>query len=164
MPTSRQVIRTGFGFDSHLFSKSGTLILGGVKFPGTPQLKGHSDGDALFHAVIDAYLGAAVLGDIGEFFPDTDKKWKGADSAKMMREVTARVKKAGYQPLHVDVTILANKPKLNSMKAKLKLSLARWGGLKPSQVNIKAKTQEGLTMFKSPGGIAVWAVATLAAA
>jgi 2-C-methyl-D-erythritol 2,4-cyclodiphosphate synthase len=153
--------RTGFGFDSHAFGATGTLVLGGVRFPGTPALAGHSDGDALLHAVVDALLGAASLGDIGEFFPDTSKKYRGASSGLFVRETLAALKKNRCTPVHVDVTVVANKPKLMASKPKIKKTLARLLKLPPSAVNIKAKTQEGLTWFAAPGGIAVWAVATV---
>jgi 2-C-methyl-D-erythritol 2,4-cyclodiphosphate synthase len=161
MPSSRPLMRTGFGFDSHLFSEQGTLALGGLKFPGTPALAGHSDGDALLHAVIDALLGAAALGDIGDMFPDTSKKTKGIASEKMLKAVMARLQKAAFAPVHVDVTVLANIPRLTPVKSKMRNKLAALLGIKPSAVSIKGKTQEGLSIFKSPGGIAVWAVATV---
>lgn len=153
--------RTGFGFDSHVFGDTGTLVLGGVKFPGTPTLHGHSDGDALLHAVIDALLGAASLGDIGDMFPDTSKKSRGISSKILFEKALARVRAAGWSPAHVDVTILADTPRLGPSKLKLKKSLARALKLKPTAVSVKAKTQEGLHWFKNSGGIAVWAVATL---
>ena len=156
--------RTGFGFDSHLFSTRGTLALGGLKFPGIPALRGHSDGDAVLHALIDSLLGAAALGDIGDMFPDTAKKWKGANSGKMVTAALKRVRSSGWAPVHVDVTVLANKPRLSSVKSKMKSKIAKLLGLPPSAVSVKAKTQEGLSLFKFPGGIAVWTVATLAAA
>lgn len=161
MPMASSLTRTGFGFDSHLFSDRGTLVLGGVKFSGTPTLRGHSDGDALLHAVIDALLGAAVLGDIGDMFPDSAKKLKGISSLKLLQQALQKVHGAGWAPEHVDVTVLANQPRLTPAKLKLKATLAKALGLKMEAVSIKAKTQEGLTWFESPGGIAVWAVATL---
>lgn len=161
MPAARALIRTGFGFDSHSFGDRGTLVLGGIKFSKVPALRGHSDGDALLHAVIDALLGAAGLGDIGDMFPDTSKKTQGISSEKMFKKVMERIKKSSYAPAHVDVTVLANAPRLSPVKSKMRAKLAGLLGIKPSLVNIKAKTQEGLSIFNSPGGIAVWAVATL---
>jgi 2-C-methyl-D-erythritol 2,4-cyclodiphosphate synthase len=159
--TSLTCHRTGFGFDSHLFGETGTLILGGVKFPKTPALRGHSDGDAVLHAVIDALLGAAALGDIGDLFPDTAKKFKGADSRRLLETALKKVRHAGWMPAHVDITVLADSPRLGSSKQKMKSGIARSLGLKPAAVSIKAKTQEGLKLFIHPGGIAVWAIATL---
>ncbi len=161
MPIAQLISRTGFGFDSHAFDVRGTLMLGGVRFPGTPSLKGHSDGDALLHAVVDALLGAACLGDIGEFFPDSSKKFKGASSALFVKETMAALRKNKWAPAHVDVTIVANKPRFALHKSKIKNALAKMLGLSPTTINVKAKTQEGLTWFVESGGIAVWAVATI---
>jgi 2-C-methyl-D-erythritol 4-phosphate cytidylyltransferase/2-C-methyl-D-erythritol 2,4-cyclodiphosphate synthase len=153
--------RTGFGFDSHSFSAAGTLVLGGLSFAGTPALKGHSDGDALLHAVIDALLGAAVLGDIGELFPDTDARFKGADSRRLLAAAMERVRDAGFVPAHVDVTVVAEHPRLAPRKAELRAALAGLLGLPTDRVSVKGKTPEGLTLFAPPGGVAVWAVATV---
>jgi 2-C-methyl-D-erythritol 2,4-cyclodiphosphate synthase len=151
----------GLGFDSHAFGAGGTLVLGGVRFPGVPALAGHSDGDALLHAVIDALLGGASAGDIGEFFPDTSHKWKGASSLKMLNLVLKKTSRDGFHVEHLDVTVVANKPRLTPAKAQLRTRIAKALGLRLASVNLKAKTQEGLSWFPSPGGIAVWAVATL---
>src|SRR5438128_2209944 len=111
--------RTGFGFDSHAFGSRGTLTLGGVRFPGTPKLEGHSDGDALLHAVIDALLGAAAAGDIGEIFPDTAAAYRGISSRRLLAAAYRRVQKAGFLALHIDVTVVADKPRLGSAKARI---------------------------------------------
>ena len=161
MSIARSLSRTGFGFDSHAFDVKGTLMLSGVRFAGTPALKGHSDGDAVLHAVVDALLGAACLGDIGEFFPDSAKKWKGAASSRFVSETITALRKENWAPVHVDVTVVADKPRLADTKTKMKTTLAKLLKLPASSVNVKAKTQEGLTWFPSPGGIAVWAVATI---
>ncbi|MCG3206207.1 MAG: 2-C-methyl-D-erythritol 2,4-cyclodiphosphate synthase [Elusimicrobia bacterium] len=161
MPLALPITRTGLGFDSHLFSNTGTLVLGGLKFSGVPQLRGHSDGDALLHAVIDALLGAACLGDIGDFFPDTSQKLRGISSGLLLKRVLKKIKQKGWIPAHVDVTVLANQPRLTPVKSKMKMKLALVLGVTKDAVSIKAKTQEGLTWFESPGGIAVWAVATV---
>lgn len=168
MPIARKKIsavhchRTGFGFDSHVFAGTGTLVLGGLRFPGTPSLRGHSDGDVLLHAVIDALLGAACLGDIGDMFPDSSKRFKGASSKIFLQKALGRVHASGWIPVHVDVTILADTPRLEPVKRKLRTILAKILKLKPASISIKAKTQEGLRLFAPPGGIAVWAIATLA--
>ncbi len=153
--------RTGFGFDAHDFSRSGPLVLGGVSFSGVPRLRGHSDGDALLHALIDALLGAACLGDIGDLFPDTDKKFKGIDSRKLLAEALRRVRRAHFKPIHVDVTVVADKPRLSSHKTALRGTLAALLSLPLSSVSVKAKTSEGTRLLRARGGIAVWAVATL---
>lgn len=153
--------QVGFGFDSHLFSRSGVLVLGGVRFAACPALKGHSDGDALLHAVVDALLGAGSLGDIGRLFPDSDKTNKGLDSRVMVKKAVALLKSKRWRPAHVDVTVLADRPRLSAAGARIKLELGRLLGLPTAQVSVKAKTQEGLNLFKKPGGIAVWAVATV---
>src|SRR5688572_10557663 len=98
--------RSGIGFDSHAFSSEGTLMLGGIAFPGTPALKGHSDGDALLHAVIDALLGACALGDIGMLFPDTDPAIKGMSSASMLSAALKKIRGAGFAPVNVDVVVV----------------------------------------------------------
>jgi 2-C-methyl-D-erythritol 2,4-cyclodiphosphate synthase len=161
MTTKNVCCRTGFGFDSHAFGKKGTLVLGGVVFSGVPALAGHSDGDALLHAVIDALLGAAGLGDIGELFPDTSATFKGISSRVMLRETVATVRKAGFAATHVDVTVLADRPKVTPAKQEIRRVLTSLLGLPESGVNIKAKTAEGLHIFKGSGGVAVWAVATI---
>jgi 2-C-methyl-D-erythritol 2,4-cyclodiphosphate synthase len=108
----------GLGFDSHSFGTVGTLVLGGVLFQGTPRLKGHSDGDALLHAVIDALLGAAGLGDIGEMFPDTDNKIKGISSVVMLKKVLAEVRRNKFRVGNVDITVVADRPRLSPHKEK----------------------------------------------
>lgn len=104
-------IRIGLGFDSHAYSRSGKLVLGGRIFSGIPALKGHSDGDALLHALIDALLGAAALGDIGQLFSDKDPSTKGISSRLMLREALARLRKKGFSPVQIDLTVLAERPK-----------------------------------------------------
>ncbi len=151
----------GLGFDSHSFGVEGTLVLGGVSFPGIPALRGHSDGDALLHAIIDALLGGAAAGDIGEFFPDTSHKWKGASSSKMLARTLAAPRVKNSQIEHLDITIVTDKPKLKATKMKIRQNVAKILKVPLSHVNLKAKRQEGLNWFKAPGGIAVWALATL---
>jgi 2-C-methyl-D-erythritol 2,4-cyclodiphosphate synthase len=150
--------RTGLGFDSHLFSGEGTLVLGGVPFPGLPALKGHSDGDALLHAIVDALLGAVSAGDIGQLFPDTSPEFKGLSSLTMLNAALKRVQAAGFEVAHVDAVVVAEKPKLAPVREKIALSIARALYIPPAEVSIKGKTQEGLAWFgDGPGGIAVWA-------
>jgi len=152
---------TGFGFDSHAFSKSGTLVLGGVTFPGVPVLKGHSDGDALLHALIDSLLGAASLGDIGEHFPDSDQTSKGISSRILLGRILKKVRRTGYVPAHVDITVLADRPRLSLHKEKMARVLSKLLGIPRWSVNVKAKTPEGLNFFQKAGGVAVWSVSTL---
>jgi 2-C-methyl-D-erythritol 2,4-cyclodiphosphate synthase len=152
---------TGFGFDSHSFSGKGILMLGGLSFAGYPILKGHSDGDAVLHSLIDSLLGAASLGDIGDHFPDTDKSTKGISSVILLRRVLLKIEKSGYRPAHVDVTVVADRPRLTPHKETMARELAGLLRIQRSSVNVKAKTPEGLNLFKRPGGVAVWSVATL---
>ncbi len=159
---NKNYTRTGFGFDSHSFGRTGTLVLGGKKFIGTPALTGHSDGDALLHALIDALLGAACLGDIGQLFPDTDKSIKGISSRVMLKEAVSRVKKMKFIPVHVDLTFVGDRPRMSSVNKEIRTNVASLLGLPLSSVSLKAKTPEGLNLFKSPGGVAIWALATLA--
>lgn len=153
--------RTGIGFDAHDFDSKGTLVLGGVEFAGVPALKGHSDGDALLHALIDALLGASALGDIGELFPDTDSKIKGISSQIMLKETLKKIQKAGYWPTFVDVIIVADKPKITPAKEKIRKSIADLLGFKVHYINIKAKTSEGTRLLSVEGGIAVWVAVTM---
>jgi 2-C-methyl-D-erythritol 2,4-cyclodiphosphate synthase len=134
--------RVGSGHDSHRLVEGRPLILGGVTIPHSKGLVGHSDADAVLHAVTDALLGAAGLGDIGDAYPDTDPRWKDADSAVFLREALARLNQTGWRPVNVDVTIFAQEPKLGPVKAAIKASVARLLGLPPDAVNVKAKTGE----------------------
>ena len=134
--------RVGSGHDSHRLAEGRPLILGGVTIPHTKGLVGHSDADAVLHAVTDALLGAAGLGDIGDAYPDTDPRWKDADSALFLTETLARLNQMGWRPVNVDVTIFAQEPKLGPVKAAIKASVARLLGLPADAVNVKAKTGE----------------------
>ena len=151
----------GIGFDSHRFAKTGTLVFGGVRFPGTPKLKGHSDGDALIHAVIDAILGAAGMGDIGMLFPDTSAKFKGISSVLLLKNVMRKMAAKKIKIIHIDVTVVAERPKLSKAKARIQKKMSALCKISPRAFSAKGKTPEGLNFFKSPGGVAVWAVATV---
>jgi 2-C-methyl-D-erythritol 2,4-cyclodiphosphate synthase len=153
-------VRSGLGFDSHAFAADGVLMLGGVAFPGTPALKGHSDGDALLHAVIDALLGACALGDIGTLFPDTDPSFKGLSSLKMLKAAVEKLHRAGFKPLNVDVVVLADHPKLAPARDQMRAAISEALAIPLDAVSVKGKTQEGLSLFGKTGGIAVWATAT----
>lgn len=134
--------RVGSGHDTHRLAEGRPLILGGVIVPHTKGLVGHSDADAVLHAVTDALLGAAAQGDIGDAYPDTDPRWKDADSRLFLTETLARLNKMGWKPVNVDVTVFAQEPKLGGVKAAIKTSLAHLLGLPADAVNVKAKTGE----------------------
>ncbi|VTR90729.1 2-c-methyl-d-erythritol -cyclodiphosphate synthase : 2-C-methyl-D-erythritol 2,4-cyclodiphosphate synthase OS=Neisseria sicca ATCC 29256 GN=ispF PE=3 SV=1: YgbB [Gemmata massiliana] len=135
-------VRVGSGHDTHRLAENRTLILGGVIIPHTKGLVGHSDADAVLHAVTDALLGAAALGDIGDAYPDTDPKWKDADSRLFLREALANLNQMGWKPVNLDVTIFAQEPKLGPVKTAIKNNLANLLGLGTDCVNVKAKTGE----------------------
>jgi len=153
--------RIGIGHDVHRLVTGRKLILGGIEVPHAHGLEGHSDADVVLHALCDAILGAAGLGDIGEHFPNTDPKYKGASSSIFLKEVNEKIKKVGWQLENVDVVILAEAPKLKDFKAKMKYHIARELGIEETQVNIKAGTNEGLGFIGAKEGIAAYAVALL---
>ena len=137
-------MRIGHGYDVHKLVPCRDLILGGVKIDYELGLLGHSDADVLLHAVSDALLGAAGLGDIGRHFPDTDPKYKGADSVKLLETVAEKVKAAGYRVSNIDVTMIAQKPKLKDHIPQMVQNIAGAVGIDPSRVNVKATTEEKL--------------------
>ena len=153
--------RFGLGFDSHVFGAKRPLILGGVTVPHTSGLTGHSDGDALAHALIDALLGAAAMGDIGQLFPDTDPKLKGADSMKLLKDVKRRVSAGGYSIVNVDATVVTEEPKLAPHIDEMRASLAAALGLGVDAVSVKAKTNEGMDSIGKGKGLQVFAIASL---
>ena len=146
--------RTGIGIDSHAFAPGRRLILGGVEIPYERGLQGHSDADVLAHAITDALLGAAGLGDIGQHFPDTDEQWRGADSMELLRVVVARVGTVE----HVDCTVMMERPKLSPHRDAIKASLEE---ALDCTVNVKATTGEGMGFVGRGEGVAALAVATL---
>jgi len=154
-------VRIGQGFDVHVLVKGRKLIIGGVTIPFEKGLAGHSDADVLIHAVCDALLGAAALGDIGRHFPDTDSRYKDADSRALLREVGGKVKQAGFSVANVDATIIAEAPKLAPHIPAMITNLAADLGLRPDQVNVKAKTAEKLGPIGRGEGIAAEAIALL---
>jgi 2-C-methyl-D-erythritol 2,4-cyclodiphosphate synthase len=161
-------VRVGIGYDSHAFAPKGPkgkarkLILGGVEIPHDRGLLGHSDADAVAHAITDALLGAAGLGDIGRMFPNDDPRWKDANSIHLLNQAFLKVVEAGFQFVHADVTIIAEQPVMaphvDAMEAKVAEALLAG----PAHVSIKAKTNEGMGWIGRGEGIAVFAVATLA--
>lgn len=154
-------MRIGHGYDVHRLVEGRKLILGGVEVPHTLGLLGHSDADVLTHAVMDALLGAAALGDIGRHFPDTDPAYKGADSLVLLDHVMALLEEAGWQVGNVDATILAQKPKLAPYISQMRDNLARRMKVAPEQVNVKATTEEKLGFTGAEEGIAAHAVCLL---
>jgi 2-C-methyl-D-erythritol 2,4-cyclodiphosphate synthase len=157
------MIRVGIGYDSHRFEEGRPLVLGGIRIPHPRGLAGHSDADAVAHALIDAILGAAAAGDIGQHFPDTDPKWKGADSMELLRSAHQLVRERGYTLAQADLTIIIQQPRLGPHLAAMAAKLAELLGAPPGSVSLKAKTNEGMGFIGRGEGIAVIAVATLEA-
>ena len=153
--------RIGEGWDVHALVPGRKLILGGVEIPHTAGLLGHSDADVLLHAITDAVLGAAGLGDIGRHFPDTDVQFKGADSSALLQEAMRRVRAAGYELVNIDSTVIAQAPKLAPHMAAMNASVAKALGVQPGQVNVKAKTAEKLGPVGMGQSIEARAVALL---
>lgn len=154
-------MRIGYGYDSHRFEEGRRLVLGGVEFPGETGLKGHSDADVLLHAVIDALLGAAALGDIGSHFPDTDEKWRGADSAELLRSVVAEIRAAGFALGNLDATVICERPKLRPFVDRIRTRLGELLGVDVGRISVKGKTNEGMDAVGEGQGIAVHCVALL---
>jgi 2-C-methyl-D-erythritol 2,4-cyclodiphosphate synthase len=152
---------TGIGWDSHRLVAGRPLILGGVTIPHDRGLAGHSDADVLAHAVIDALLGAAALGDVGDHFPDTDPRYAGADSIELLRAVVAMLAQRGLGVVHVDATVLMEAPKLSPHRAAIRASLAAALAIAPERVNVKASTGEGMGFVGRQEGVAALAVATV---
>jgi 2-C-methyl-D-erythritol 2,4-cyclodiphosphate synthase len=155
------VIRVGIGYDSHRFVEGRPLILAGQRIPHHLGLAGHSDADAVVHAVIDALLGAAAAGDIGTLFPDTDPAWRDADSIAMLDLTRLRLATEGFRPIQVDVTVVLEQPKLGPYKAAMAEAIREVLGLAKGTVSVKAKTNEGMGFIGRGEGIAVMAVATV---
>ncbi len=152
-------MRVGLGFDIHRFAEGRRLVLGGIEFDGSPGLAGHSDADVLTHAVIDALLGAAGLGDIGQHFPDTDERWHDASSIEMLGSVIVMLEAERFHLVNVDVAVVAERPRLGSKVDSIRDNLATVLGVAPGVVSIKATTAEGLGALGRAEGIAAWAVA-----
>jgi 2-C-methyl-D-erythritol 2,4-cyclodiphosphate synthase len=152
---------TGIGFDSHRLAHGRRLVLGGVEIPHERGLEGHSDADVLTHAIVDALLGAAGLGDIGELFPDTDERHREADSLELLAEVVTRVRAAGLAIVNVDCTLIAEQPKLAPHKPAIRARLAHVLGLAVERVNVKATTAERMGFVGRAEGLAALAVAGL---
>ncbi len=151
----------GHGYDIHKLVPKRKLVLGGIEIPYSKGLLGHSDADVLIHAIIDAILGAAGLGDIGQYFPDNDPKWKDAKSLDLLKIVYSTIKNKGYKIINIDSTIVAQEPKLTPYITLIKKNLYEFLELKENQLNIKAKTNEGLDSVGQKNAICVWAVAQI---
>jgi 2-C-methyl-D-erythritol 2,4-cyclodiphosphate synthase len=155
-------VRTGIGFDSHPFAEGRRLVLGGVEVPDAERgLAGHSDADALAHAVVDALLGAAGAGDIGEHYPDTEERWRNTDSMVMLREAAALVAERGWAVRNVDATVVCEAPRLAPYRAAMQERLGAAVDLDPEAVGVKFTTSEGMGFVGRGEGIAALAVATL---
>jgi 2-C-methyl-D-erythritol 2,4-cyclodiphosphate synthase len=156
------VTRTGIGWDSHRLVSGRPLVLGGVVVPDVPRgLEGHSDADVLTHAVIDALLGAAGLGDIGLHFPDTDERWRDADSLDLLRRTHTLLGDAGLSPVNVDVTVVCEAPRLSPHRDQMRASLASAVGLPAAAVNVKFTTAERMGFIGRGEGVAALAIATV---
>ncbi|HEY6780126.1 MAG TPA: 2-C-methyl-D-erythritol 2,4-cyclodiphosphate synthase [Thermoleophilaceae bacterium] len=153
--------RTGIGWDSHRLAEGRSLVLGGVTVPSERGLAGHSDADVLTHAVIDALLGAAALGDIGQHFPDTDERWRDADSLELLRAVRALLGERGFAPVNLDATVICETPKLAPHRDAMRAALAAGAGLELDAVSVKFTTGEGMGFVGRGEGIAALAIATL---
>ena len=154
-------MRIGHGYDSHRFAKGRRLILGGVEIPAEQGLDGHSDADAVAHAVTDALLGAAGLGDIGRHFPPTDAQWKDADSMQLLARAVRLLEAQNYQPVNVDITVVAETPRIGPHASAMQVRLASVLGISPDHVSVKGKSNEGMGWVGREQGIAVWAVALI---
>jgi 2-C-methyl-D-erythritol 2,4-cyclodiphosphate synthase len=157
-------MRAGIGYDIHRFEEGRRLVLGGVELPGEPGLAGHSDADVLLHAIIDALLGAAGLGDIGQHFPADDARWAGASSLDLMTRALALVRGAGFEVGNVDATIIAEQPRMAPHTPEMRERIAEVLRIAPERVNVKATTNEGIGVVGRGEGIAAMAVAVVAKA
>ncbi|ODT04613.1 MAG: 2-C-methyl-D-erythritol 2,4-cyclodiphosphate synthase [Gemmatimonadetes bacterium SCN 70-22] len=154
--------RTGIGYDSHRFAPGGPMRLGGVDIPADVHLAGHSDGDAICHALTDAVLGAAAAGDIGEMFADTDPANRGRDSVEMLQAALARVRALGWRVASADVTVIAERPRIGPHRERIRVRLGQALQLDPGAVSVKGKTNEGMGWIGRGEGLACLAVTTLA--
>ena len=154
-------MRVGIGYDSHRFADGRRLILGGVEIPHPRGLAGHSDADAVAHALTDAVLGAAGLGDIGTMFPDSEPRWQGADSLELLKQAYRAVLAAGHELVQADVTVIAEQPKIGPHVTQMRQRLAGALSVAPGAISVKGKTNEGMGWIGRAEGIAVIAVAVL---
>ena len=157
-------MRMGIGYDSHRLEEGRRLMLGGVEVAHGRGLAGHSDADVLTHAVIDALLGAAALGDIGQHFPDSDERWRDADSIELLRAARRRLEEVGFAPANLDVTVVCEEPTLGPHREAMRERLAAASGLPPDAVNVKFTTGEGMGFVGRGEGIAALAIASVSPA
>lgn len=155
------MIRTGIGYDCHRFAAGRKLVIGGVELPSERGLEGHSDADVLTHAIIDALLGAAALGDIGQHFPDTDERYRDADSIELLRQTVEKLGARGYTIENVDATIMLERPRLSAVREEIRGSLAEALALPGGRVSVKATRGEGMGFVGREEGAAAVAVATV---
>ena len=156
-------VRVGAGYDSHRFDPERPLVLGGVLFPDAPGLAGHSDGDAVAHAVADAVLGAACLGDVGSHFPPGAEAWRDADSMELLAKAVALVRGAGWRIGNVDAVVVCERPRIGPRAGEMRAALARRLGVGADDVSVKGKTNEGMGWIGRGEGLAVHAIAALVA-
>ncbi|MGI8411837.1 MAG: 2-C-methyl-D-erythritol 2,4-cyclodiphosphate synthase [Solirubrobacteraceae bacterium] len=154
-------VTTGIGYDCHRFASGRRLILGGVEIPHQRGLSGHSDADALTHAIIDALLGAAVLGDIGEHFPDTDERYRDASSLELLRVTVAMLAEQGFAVRHVDATVMIERPHLAPARERIRAALAQALGMAVEHISVKATRGEGMGFVGREEGVAALAVASV---
>ena len=154
-------MRVGMGYDVHKLAENRKLIIGGVDIPHEKGLLGHSDADVLLHAIMDAMLGAAALGDIGKHFPDTEEAYRGADSRRLLREVKKLIEAEGYQVGNLDATIVAQAPKMRPFIAQMEENIAEDLQIEKSRINVKATTEEGLGFTGCREGISSFAICML---
>jgi len=154
-------MQTGIGFDVHRLVAGRPLILGGIKIPFRKGLRGHSDADVLVHAICDALLGAIGEKEMGEYFPDTDPRFKNASSLDFLKEVLRRMSRRGYRLVHLDTIVIAQEPKLLPFKERIRTRLAQSLSVARDQISVKAKTAEGLGLIGRSQGIASYAIATV---
>jgi 2-C-methyl-D-erythritol 2,4-cyclodiphosphate synthase len=154
-------VTTGFGYDCHPFAEERRLVLGGVEIPHDKGLAGHSDADVLSHAIIDALLGAAALGDIGTHFPDSDERYQNADSLELLRSTVQMLRDRGLAVLHVDATVIIEHPAIAPLRERIRSSLAEGLGVPPERLNVKATRGEGMGFVGRQEGAAALAVASV---
>jgi 2-C-methyl-D-erythritol 2,4-cyclodiphosphate synthase len=154
-------LRVGIGVDAHAFSEEAALVLGGVELPGEPGLLGHSDGDVVAHALVDAVLGAGGLGDIGSFFPSDDAEWEGASSLLFLERAMAAVREAGYELVNADCVLVGERPRIAPIREEMETRLAAALGVQAARVTVRATTTDGLGFTGRGEGLAAQAVALL---
>ena len=155
------MIRTGIGYDVHKVVKGRTLVVGGVSIPSNYKSVGHSDGDCLIHAIIDSILGASNLGDIGEYFPSDDEKWKDYSSGLFLKKIVKKLASNKYEIVNIDSTIVLSQPKISPYTLKIKKNLALLMGIAENQISVKATTTDGLGFVGSSEGWSTIAIATV---